>query len=69
MAHVDWICGLCGAIFQKPVGVPGRPQIFCSRTCRKKAARLRAGLRPITLENYESWSGAGLDPWTPDDAA
>lgn len=54
-------CGFCGAVFQ-PRATGGKPQRFCSVSCRQKAARMRAAVLAGPLER---WTGE-LEPWEPD---
>ena len=68
MPDVDAICQLCGSAFRKRVGVPGRPQIYCSKKCRKRVFRLRAGLQLVDVDKLEAWDGTGYEPWVPADA-
>lgn len=65
---VDSVCGECGSVFQKVVGVPGRPRVFCSKRCKRKAERQRAAAHVINLDEYTPWDGSGLERWTGDDA-
>lgn len=65
----NWPCAECTELFERRGGVVGRPRKYCSRRCRKRAARLRAATRQINIEKLEPWDGTGYERWTGDDAA